>query len=314
MTAQPEPAAPVDGPISVLVPTLGRPGLLERCLRSVLACDPPPDEVVVVDQGPGDELAAVLERLDSPLIRRVAGDGTGTARAMNQGLAAVEHDTVLVTHDDCTVAPDWVEVARRHARARPEGITTGRVLPPDGSPYVPSTKADTVAEDFTGRITSGVLYPANMVADRRCLQSIGGFDERPSLVVAEDNDLCYRWLADGRSLRYEPDLVVWHHDWRTPEELVRTHIAYARAQGGFYAKHLRAGDRRVLALLAWDLRTGCRRLAVAIWRRQPRWQEPYREMVVSLLAGLAAGWREGRALHRGSRRRGRWLRSRRARG
>ncbi len=289
--------------VSVIIPTLGRRDLLERCLRSVLACDPTPDEVVVVDQSGGAAVAMLIGELHALLVRRVECDGRGVGRAMNVGLAAVRHDTVLVTHDDCTVAADWVGVAVRHAEAHRGGIITGRVLPPDGSPYVPSTKSDPRPKDFTGMVTTGVLYPANMVASRRELQAIGGFDERRSLLVAaEDNDLCYRWLTDGREFRYEPDLVVWHHDWRTPAELVRTHIAYARAQGGFYAKHLHAGDRRILRLLRWDLRKGLRSLVLGPVRRQPRWQDPYREMVVSLLVGLLAGWRESRALQRAARR------------
>lgn len=284
-------------PVSVLVPTVGR-GLLDACLRSVLACDPPAAEVVVVDQSGGDAVAALVDALGAPTVRRVPCDGTGTARAMNRGLGAARHDTVLVTHDDCTVAPDWVAVADRHARAHPGAIVTGRVLPPDGSGYVPSTKTDPRPRDYTGTVTSGVLYPADMVASRDALREIGGFDERRSLLVAEDNDLCYRWLAAGRALRYEPDLVVWHHDWRTPEQLVRTHVAYARAQGGFYAKHLHRRDLRVLPLLRWDLAHGLRSVARGVLRRRPRWEDPYREMVGSLLVGLVAGWREARALDR----------------
>jgi GT2 family glycosyltransferase len=145
-------------------------------------------------------------------------------------------------------------------------------------------------------VTSGVLYPANMVASRNALQEIGGFDERAGLLVAEDNDLCYRWLVAGRPFRYEPQLVVWHHDWRSPAQLVRTHVAYARAQGAFYAKHLHAGDRRVLPMLRWDLRHGLRSVVVGVARRRPRWQDPYREMVWSLLRGLVAGWFEARRL------------------
>jgi GT2 family glycosyltransferase len=251
---------------------------------------------VVVDQSGGDDVAALVDRLGDRALRRVPSEGRGTARAMNVGLAVAAHDTVLVTHDDCTVEPDWVGRGAALAQAHPGAILTGRVLPPDGSTYVPSTKSDPRPHDYTGTVTSGVLYPANMVASRRALEAIGGFDERPGLLVAEDNDLCYRWLADGRPLRYEPELVVWHHDWRTPEQLVRTHVAYARAQGAFYAKHLHAGDRRVLPLLRWDLRHGLRSTVVGLVRRTPRWQDPYREMVWSLLRGLAAGWLEARRL------------------
>ncbi|HVL91736.1 MAG TPA: glycosyltransferase [Acidimicrobiales bacterium] len=293
------PQAPV--PVSVIVPTVGRRELLARCLRSVLACDPPPAEVVVVDQSGATAVVELLAELGSPAVVRVACDGRGTARAMNTGLAAATHDTVLVTHDDCTVAADWVGVGARFAAWYPGAIVTGRVLPPEGVGYVPSTKTDRRPHDFTGTRTSGVLYPANMVASRRALLDIGGFDERRTLLVAEDNDLCYRWLTEGRALRYEPDLVVWHHDWRTPEQLVRTHVAYARAQGGFYAKHLHAGDRRIVALLAWDLRKGARSLVRGLVRRRPRWEDPYREMTLSLLVGLVAGWREARALERDRR-------------
>jgi GT2 family glycosyltransferase len=289
-------------PVSVVVPTIGRTKLLEQCLRSVLACAPGPDEIVVVDQGGSTDVDRIIRELGSVRVRRVPCDGRGTARAMNHGLAAATHDTVLVTHDDCSVAPDWVSVGASHALANPGAIITGRVLPPDDSLYVPSTKTDPEPEDFTGKVTSGVLYPANMVASRCEIQAIGGFDERRSVLVAEDNDLCYRWLVDGRVLRYEPDLVVWHHDWRTPSELVRTHVAYARAQGGFYAKHLYAGDHRVLPLLRWDLRHGLRSLATGFLHHTPRWKDPYREMFLSLLFGIAVGWREARALDRADRR------------
>jgi GT2 family glycosyltransferase len=216
---------------------------------------------------------------------------------MNLGLRETRHDTVLVTHDDCVVAHDWVGVGQRLAQAHPGAIITGRVLAPERATYVPSTKSDPQPHDYTGIVTSGVLFPADMVASRRELQAIGGFDERPSFrVAAEDNDLCYRWLADGRMLRYEPELVVWHHDWRSPAQLVRTHIGYARAQGAFYAKHLRARDRRVLPLLRWDLRHGLQSLVFGTLRRAPRWQDPYREMFGSLSVGLVAGWREDRRL------------------
>jgi GT2 family glycosyltransferase len=286
-------------PVSIVIPTIGRRALLERCLRSILACQPRADEVIVVDQSSGVEVESLIDELGSSSIRRIACAGTGIARAVNDGLEAARHDTVLGTHDDCTVAPDWVDTGLQLARVHPAAIITGRVMPPDGSRYVPSTKTDPQPKDFTGTLTSGVLYPANMVVSRTAIRAIGGFDERPSFrVAAEDNDLCYRWLAAGHALRYQPELVVWHHDWRTPDQLVRTHVGYARAQGAFYAKHLHARDYRVLRLLRWDLRHGLRSLIRVTLRHRERWEEPYREMVVSLLAGLVAGWREARARDR----------------
>lgn len=59
--------------------------------------------------------------------------------------------------------------------------------------------------------------PNNMVLDRDTVIKL--FDE--GVGVAEDNDLCWRWLSAGRTIRYEPDLVVTHHDWRTTGEIER---------------------------------------------------------------------------------------------
>ncbi|HEY2301083.1 MAG TPA: glycosyltransferase [Acidimicrobiales bacterium] len=285
--------------VSVVVPTIGRPLLLTRCLQSILACDPPAGEVIVVDQSAGDEVGRCVEALGATTARVVACPARGIARATNLGFASARHGMVLVTHDDCTVAPDWVAVAHRLLLRHPYAMLTGRVLPPDGSGYVPSTIVSEEPHDYTGSVTSGVLYPANMAVDRNALLAFGGFDERRGLeLAAEDNDLCFRWLCAGRALRFEPELVVWHHDWRSPAELLRTHITYAHGQGAFYAKHLRAGERRILPLLRWDLSHGIDAVAVGVLKRRPRWQDPYREMVVALLWGIAANLPEANRLAR----------------
>ncbi len=289
-------SAPPALPASVVVPTLGRPSL-EPCLRSILACRPAAAEVVVVDQSGGHDVAPLLERLADGRLRHVVSDGRGIALATNTGFRTAEQETVLVTHDDCTVAQDWVGAAMAAMAEVPNGMVTGRVLPVGDPASVPSTRTDTEPEDWTGTLAKGVLWPANMAVGRRDLLDLGGFDERPSLrLAAEDNDLCYRWISDGRPFRYVPAMVVWHHDWRSPRQLRETYVVYAKGQGAFYAKHLHAGDRRVLGMLRWDLRHGLRSTVVGLVRRTPRWQDPYREMVWSLLRGLASGWLEARRL------------------
>lgn len=285
----------VSAPASVVIPTIGRTELLHACLVSLLASDPVPAEILVVDQSGSTAVSDMVRALDADdRILVVASCGRGIARATNQGIRAAHHPTVLITHDDCVVDPDWIGEAMKQHATQSDAIVTGRVLPPANAAYVPSTAVGGEPVDYTGRITSGVLFPANMVFDRKTMMDFGGFDERDGFrVAAEDNDLCYRWLREGRPLRFEPSLVVWHHDWRSPEQLIRTHVAYARGQGAFYAKHLLSRDGHILALLRWDLGEAVRSQWRGMFRRTPRWQDPYREMLGSLLRGVVSEvWRQ----------------------
>lgn len=287
-------------PISVVIPTIGRPELLRSCVASLRACEPAPAEVIVVDQSGNDTIAVEARRDGVRLIdcqRRGIGIGT------NVGLRHASNGVVAVTHDDCTVAKDWVGAAWRHAQEHPAAISTGRVLPRGDPTSVPSIKTEAMPEDFTGRIVYGALYPANMVVPRDRVLAFGGFDERDTLrLAAEDNDFCYRWLTSGEALRYEPDMLVWHENWRTHEELEKVYVVYARGQGAFYAKHLRAGDKRMIGFIAEDLRSGMRSELAALRHRRPRWADERRGILRGLPAGLLAGWLEsGRLMRTASR-------------
>ena len=150
---------------------------------------------------------------------------------MNVGLAQAGHPVVLVpTHDDCRVDASWVGVAYGLMAEDPDGIVTGRVLPLGDPARVPSTRDDPQARDYTGGTNIGALYPSNMAVRRSAIVAAGGFDERFG-AVAEDLDLCYRWLRAGHSLRYEPSLVVMHDDWRTDADWSSSTVATGAARG-----------------------------------------------------------------------------------
>src|SRR5829696_5833042 len=51
-------------PVSVVVPTIGRPALVESLLESLARCDPRASEIVVVDQSHTEPLARVVSKFD----------------------------------------------------------------------------------------------------------------------------------------------------------------------------------------------------------------------------------------------------------
>jgi len=276
-------------PVSVVVPTVGRPELLRSLLDSLSRCEPGPDEIVVAAESSAEGMEEVVA---SHARARVIYPGAGGLRGRNLGFEAARNEVVMGTDDDCTVAADWIGRGWAHLEGDPDALVTGRFLPAGDPERVPSVRDDDVPREFARPTTHAVLYPGNMAVRRVLALELGGFDDR--LFPAEDNDFCYRWLRSGRRIRYEPDLIVWHHAWRTREEVVDQYRNYARAQGLFYAKHLRRRDPRMLFFLGLDLKT----IAAAQLRRLVRgsdwtdWRAVYGS---GLSDGLRQGWREFRA-------------------
>jgi GT2 family glycosyltransferase len=278
-------------PVSVVVPTIGRPQLLRQCLASLDRCDAPAAEVVVVDQSGNPEVGGVVQEFAEMGARLVASRERGVAWARNLGLASSRNDVVLFTDDDCTVAASWIGTAWELMNEDRERIVTGQVLPHGDPDAVPSLRDGPRTHDHTGELECAALYTGNAALSRTELLAFGGFDDRFES-AGEDLDLCYRWLRSGRRLLYEPRLVVWHHDWRAPDQLEELDRRYWRAHGAFYAKHLRRHDLAVARFLARDARGGLRLLARWPREGESAGRKPIARMAGGLAGGFAEGWRK----------------------
>lgn len=279
-------------PISIVIPTVGRPTPLRACLESIAECVPGAAEVLVVDQSGDPEVSVLVDAFSAIGARLVACNGRGVAKGRNDGIRIAAHAMVLVTDDDCTVPRDWVAAAERLFVTRRTAIVTGRVLPVGDPRAVPSTKEATEPHDFTGELHGGSLFPNNMVLPRDAVLAAGAFDERfGPAEAAEDNDFSYRWLRAGGSIVFEPALVVWHHDWRSPQQLEQLYVRYARGQGFLYAKHLRQRDLLMLRWIARDLIWAARGGLSAVVKRRRRWTDPRRGILRGMPGGFVAGWR-----------------------
>ena len=274
-------------PVTVLVPTIGRPLQLRNCLESLARCDPAAAELLVVDQSAGDEVERAVEEFTGAAARHVRSHGTGRALALNDGLREASHDVVFSTSDDCTVDSSWIGVGWRLMKDDSAKLVTGRVLPAGDAASVPSTIDDPSPREFTGQGIADRLYGGNMVLSRPMALALGGFDERVE-PAAEDNDFGYRWLRAGWRMLYEPGLTVWHHDWRDAEALSALYLDYAIGQGVFYAKHLRRGDKTIARMLIRDLAYGA---AASVQTTRANREFSIDPHVRAIVRGVIDGWR-----------------------
>ena len=245
---------------TVLVCTRDRPDLLERCLRSVLSCEPAAEEVLVVDQSVDDRSEALVAALDPPLVRYVRDRRRGLSVAQNLGLGLATSDVVLVTDDDCVLPPEWVGRARDAFTAdRRLGLLGGRVLPlgdeaPDRLPV--STRISIAALTLDERSLPWDVGSGNNFAVRRATAlAVGGNDERlgpgAPLLGGADMDLFHRVLRSGASGRYDPEVVVLHERATSAERLARR-VPYGCGMGAALVLWARQGDRSAARMArAW---------------------------------------------------------------
>lgn len=197
--------------VTVVVPTFRRPDRLARLVASLerQTMEREAFELVVVDNGSGDETTEVLHRLAStsavslrPL--RIE-DNRGPARARNYGWRMARSDYVAFTDDDCVPHPDWLERGVEALRAKPcVGVVQGVTLMADG--HRPSGGWEVNREVLR---PSAFFEGCNLFFRRAALEMGGGFDETLHF-GGEDTVAGWSALEAGWDRDFAYDAVVYH--------------------------------------------------------------------------------------------------------
>ena len=211
--------------ISVVIATLRRPESLTATLASLSACDPSPDEIVIVDGDRDMSARAVAEQAGTAI--RYLPSARGLTRQRNLGAAAATGEIVLFLDDDATVGSGTFR-SLQTAFLDPTVVgATGRVVGdrsrivhresrlrrclPGGGRQGAFTRYGYPRYVLEPDLTHDVEHmPGCFMSARRDLVLEVGFDE--SLVgyaLAEDEDFSCRLSARGR-IRYLPEIVVEH--------------------------------------------------------------------------------------------------------
>jgi GT2 family glycosyltransferase len=194
---------------SLIVITLNRAALLAQTLAALKRQTRPPDEIVVVDNGPGADTEAVARAAGA---RYVPEPRRGYGSARNRGLAEARGDVLYFLDDDCVAEPDWAErlwdtVAAGRADLAGGSRVSGRAglaarleyLSTDGPVLSPRLPAGPVPH----------LSTSNLILKREVVDRTGAFDEK--LAMCEDRDFTARARDRGFTLRFEPSARVTHY-------------------------------------------------------------------------------------------------------
>ncbi|MDQ3766839.1 MAG: glycosyltransferase family 2 protein, partial [Actinomycetota bacterium] len=183
---------------SVVVPTHDRNHLLLQTLGSVIRQGDVDLEVIVVDDGSTQDVAAAVASLSDDRIRVVRNERSqGVARARNRGMEEAGGEWVAFVDDDDLWAPDKLtsqlqalaRTGRRWAYTGAVNITASAQVIGGAPPAPPEEVAASLPRRNT--VPGG---GSNVVAARSLLDEVGGFD--PTLFNTEDWDM---WIRMARA-------------------------------------------------------------------------------------------------------------------
>ena len=266
--------------VSVVIPTLNRPQLVVRAVRSVLAQTLEAIEVIIVIDGPNEVTVQALRQIDDSRVRvKQLPLRVGTGAARNAGVKESRSPWVAFLDDDDEWFPQKLEAQLQTAQQstyRYPIVSCRLIVRSEIGDVVWPTRCPRAGESVseylfcrTSVFSGEGLIGANTIfAMKKVLQTVPFRDE---LQRHEDMDWLLRAVTlDGVGVQFVPmpePLVIWHReethnsmsrrtDWRYSLTWINEnkHLVTPKAYASFLltwlsANAAREGDRKAFLVL-----------------------------------------------------------------
>ena len=215
-----------DLPVSIIIPAHEPSEALHRCLAGVQAAAPPPCEVIVVVDGPNEDVGRLAARFGARVVR--TEHQVGPAGARNLGAQQARCETLFFVDSDVLIPPDAVGQVRDAFRSAPElsAIFGSYDDAPDAPGFVSQYK--NLVHHYvhqTAREDASTFWSGCGAIRRDVFLSLGGFDPAYDEPAIEDIELGYRLRVAGHRIRLCKTLQVKHLKRWTLMSLLRADVS-----------------------------------------------------------------------------------------
>lgn len=203
--------------VAVVICTRNRSALLEECLETVAALNPPPNEVLVVNNSTGDsETESIARRFSA---RYSIEPEIGLSRARNRGMKESSTDIVAFLDDDSRPDEHWLEhILAPFADPRVAAVTGETILADAADSYSNQDPPRTLTNQdplwFETATFGGLGVGNNMALRKAACPSGGAFDVRlgrgAPIRIAEESHAFASLLAKGQRAVHVLDAIVVH--------------------------------------------------------------------------------------------------------
>ena len=235
--------------ISIIIPTCNRRTSLENCLES-LACQTYPNlEIIVVDDGSGDDTLEFLKSFGAAhpelKLRWYQNEkNSGANHSRNRGVAESHGEILAFIDSDCIARPEWIDELRKPFDDPDVAAVVGRIQDPPVRNIFELTHRG--GNRIPGEGDPGRLVGCNMAVRRKEMLQVGWDEDRRFQAMIDigvpdtatsggcDEEGIYLTLrAMGYKQRAAQKAIVLHEHYYTGRSLFRQ--AYI---GGGSAAHL----------------------------------------------------------------------------
>jgi GT2 family glycosyltransferase len=239
--------------VSVVVPTCGRPQLLNRCVASLVLqnFNAHRFEIIIVDDRPSEDTRQVVARWaehtegSGPKVTYMPSFGPhGPAAARNLGWRVARGGIIAFTDDDTIAGSEWLENGLRAFNDHVHAVWGRIVMPLSGKP--------TDYELDAKGLETAVFVTANCFCRRRVLEQIGGFDERFRYAWREDSDLYFRLLDYPANIVHASKAVVTHPIRPAGWGVSLSQLKKIQFDALLYKKHPARYREKIRATPRWD--------------------------------------------------------------
>lgn len=217
--------------VSVLFVSYGHGQLLAGAVAPMLQARSCSVEVVVLNNDPGDDVAAALpDELRARVTVLEMGSNAGFCRAHNRGIAETRGEFVFLVNPDLVVAPDHLDVLVELFARRPRaGCASGKILRYGSEPETIDTAGLAIGRNRRavdrgeGLVDDGTRYEreeevfaasgAAFFARRAALEDVapgGEVLDESFFMYKEDLDLSWRLRLRGWECWYAPAARAHH--------------------------------------------------------------------------------------------------------
>ncbi len=242
--------------LSIIIPSYGTRGLLDRCLRSIydsLKVSKLSFEIIVVDNASDDGSVELLKK-KYPRVQTIFNkDNLGYGKANNQGIKKAKGKYVLLLNSDISVVDSGIERLWQFATMQSNAFVGGKLFNEDGTSQPSCGPMYSLPIVFLMLFTKGDRLGITRYAPQRvqsvdwvsgaCLigpklafVEVGLFDERIFMYM-EEIEFLYRAKQKGYTVFFYPNAHFVHTgaassgERRTPVVNIYLGLLY------FYRKH-----------------------------------------------------------------------------